>query len=107
VAAFTQEAGYAVPLGPAQMAPLTEVSAQTWWSQLADADTIYAAGTGWEAYGEQLNEAGHVSILPEVTLPLAEDMLHWALQHGQVCSAEQLEPLYVRNEVAWKKLPGR
>jgi tRNA threonylcarbamoyladenosine biosynthesis protein TsaB len=41
-------------------------------------------------------------------LPLAEDMLTIATK-GCVTSvdAENLEPLYVRNEVTWKKLPGR
>lgn len=107
VAPFQQVAGFALALQPAQMAPLTAISTQPWWAQLDHNQTIYGAGTGWQAYAEQLNAQSDVRILDEVTLPLAQDMLVWALQHGEQLSAEQLEPLYVRNEVAWKKLPGR
>lgn len=107
VAPFQQVAGFATPLQQAQMAPLAAISAQSWWAQLDATQKVYGAGTGWQAYAEQLNALNDVHVLDEVTLPLAQDMLTWALQHGQQLTAEQLEPLYVRNEVAWKKLPGR
>lgn len=86
----------------ARMAPLQTVTEQTWWQEGA----VVGAGTGWQAYGEKLNPSQQVSVLDDVTLPLAEDMLTLA-QRVEPVAAEQLEPLYVRNEVTWQKLPGR
>lgn len=67
----------------------------------------YKVGTGWQAYPElQQLEA----INTEITLPSARYMLSLALplwQTQQVISVEQLEPVYLRNQVTWKKLPGR
>lgn len=43
-------------------------------------------------------------------LPQAEDMLPLALQawlRGDAVAVENAEPTYLRNEVTWKKLPGR
>ena len=45
-----------------------------------------------------------------VELPAAEDMLPLAIQllaAGKTVAVEHAEPVYLRNEVAWKKLPGR
>ena len=46
----------------------------------------------------------------EIELPAAEDMLPLAcylLAAGKTVAVEKAEPVYLRNEVAWKKLPGR
>ena len=46
----------------------------------------------------------------DVTLPTAEAMLALAQQlwqQGKALPPEQAEPTYLRNEVTWKKLPGR
>lgn len=86
----------------ARMAPLQTVTEQPWWQEGA----VVGAGTGWQAYGEKLNPSQQVTVLDDVTLPLAEDMLTLA-QRVEPVAAEQLEPLYVRNEVTWQKLPGR
>ena len=46
----------------------------------------------------------------ETTLPAAEDMLPIArrlLAQGDTVAVENAEPVYLRNTVAWKKLPGR
>ena len=43
-------------------------------------------------------------------LPAAEDMLPIAcqlLEAGKTVAVEHAEPVYLRNTVAWKKLPGR
>ncbi|KFZ31620.1 hypothetical protein IDSA_02660 [Pseudidiomarina salinarum] len=107
LASFRNDNGLAVAVQPPQMAPLTPLAANSWWPQ----GQIAGAGTGWQAYGSELDPQGNVGILSDVTLPLAEDMLTLALameQQGlQPVAAAGLEPLYVRNEVAWKKLPGR
>lgn len=107
LASFHNDSGLAVAVQPPQMAPLTPLAANSWWPQ----GEITGVGTGWQAYGSDLDPEGQVGILDDVTLPLAEDMLTLALamerQGLQPVAAAELEPLYVRNEVAWKKLPGR
>ncbi|MDU7786748.1 MAG: tRNA (adenosine(37)-N6)-threonylcarbamoyltransferase complex dimerization subunit type 1 TsaB, partial [Aggregatibacter aphrophilus] len=46
----------------------------------------------------------------DITLPSALYMLDLALPQwfaGQIISPLDIEPIYLRNEVTWKKLPGR
>lgn len=46
----------------------------------------------------------------QMLLPQAQDMLPLALhawQLGLAVAVENAEPTYLRNEVTWKKLPGR
>ncbi|EGE3665474.1 tRNA (adenosine(37)-N6)-threonylcarbamoyltransferase complex dimerization subunit type 1 TsaB, partial [Shigella flexneri] len=46
----------------------------------------------------------------EVLLPATEDMLPIACQifaEGKTVAVEHAEPVYLRNNVAWKKLPGK
>lgn len=68
-------------------------------------------GTGWPAWPELAAGAGHLTLADgEVLLPEAEDMLPIAaylLEQGKTVAVENAEPKYLRNEVAWKKLPGR
>ncbi len=67
-------------------------------------------GTGWQAYPHLLNGSAAKLITTDITLPAAEDMLplaQCALQRGETVAVEHAEPVYLRNEVAWKKLPGR
>ncbi|CDH04452.1 putative glycoprotein endopeptidase, actin-like ATPase domain [Xenorhabdus bovienii str. oregonense] len=67
------------------------------------------AGTGWEAYPQLLDS--HLDLVKsDITLPHAEDMLPLAVQMwkaGKATAVEHAEPIYLRNEVTWKKLPGR
>ncbi|MBC8945072.1 MULTISPECIES: tRNA (adenosine(37)-N6)-threonylcarbamoyltransferase complex dimerization subunit type 1 TsaB [Xenorhabdus] len=67
------------------------------------------AGTGWEAYPQLLDS--HLTLVSSgITLPHAEDMLPLAVQMweaGKTIAVESAEPVYLRNEVTWKKLPGR
>jgi len=67
-------------------------------------------GTGWPAWPDMANESGLTLVDGNMLLPSAEDMLPIACQHfaaGKTVAVEQAEPVYLRNEVAWKKLPGR
>ncbi|WFQ80684.1 tRNA (adenosine(37)-N6)-threonylcarbamoyltransferase complex dimerization subunit type 1 TsaB [Xenorhabdus sp. SF857] len=67
------------------------------------------AGTGWEAY-PQLLDCHLMLTAGDVILPHAEDMLPLAIQMwdaGEATAVEHAEPVYLRNEVTWKKLPGR
>ncbi|MDV6317178.1 tRNA (adenosine(37)-N6)-threonylcarbamoyltransferase complex dimerization subunit type 1 TsaB [Idiomarina sp. HP20-50] len=69
---------------------------------------FHTAGTGWDNYSNVLDPENKLKQNADCRLPLAEDMLTIAA-HGDISAvdAESLEPLYVRNEVTWKKLPGR
>ncbi|MFO6300171.1 tRNA (adenosine(37)-N6)-threonylcarbamoyltransferase complex dimerization subunit type 1 TsaB [Rahnella selenatireducens] len=68
-------------------------------------------GTGWEAYPHLLGESPVAELFDgKMLLPHAEDMLPLALQlweNGVRVNPEDAEPTYLRNEVTWKKLPGR
>jgi len=103
VAVYYHQAGLAKPTLAPQMASLTALAQQPWWP----AGAVTAVGTGWQAYGEVLAAGANVQILDDVTLPLAEDMIRLADAGLPAVDAADLEPLYVRNEVTWKKLPGR
>ena len=67
-------------------------------------------GTGWPAWPDMANDSGLILTDGDVLLPEAEDMLPLAQQQfdaGRIVAVEHAEPVYLRNEVAWKKLPGR
>ncbi len=67
-------------------------------------------GTGWQAWPDLGKESGLVLRDGEVLLPAAEDMLPIASQmftEGKTVAVEHAEPVYLRNNVAWKKLPGK
>lgn len=67
-------------------------------------------GTGWPAWPDMANESGLTLVDGNMLLPSAEDMLPIACKHfaaGKTVAVEHAEPVYLRNEVAWKKLPGR
>lgn len=67
-------------------------------------------GTGWQAWPELAAQSPLQLTATQVELPAAEDMLPLAalaLATGNTVAAEQAEPTYLRNEVTWKKLPGR
>lgn len=67
-------------------------------------------GTGWPAWPELGKESGLALRDGDVLLPAAEDMLPIACQmlaDGKTVAVEQAEPVYLRNNVAWKKLPGK
>ncbi|WP_288791233.1 tRNA (adenosine(37)-N6)-threonylcarbamoyltransferase complex dimerization subunit type 1 TsaB [uncultured Enterobacter sp.] len=67
-------------------------------------------GTGWPAWPEMAKETGITLVDGNMLLPAAEDMLPIArqlLDAGKTVAVEHAEPVYLRNTVAWKKLPGR
>ncbi|MEI7377596.1 tRNA (adenosine(37)-N6)-threonylcarbamoyltransferase complex dimerization subunit type 1 TsaB [Dickeya chrysanthemi] len=68
------------------------------------------AGTGWQTYPDLIDQPGLVLNHTDTLLPQAQDMLPLARQlwtSGGAVSPDQAEPRYLRNTVAWKKLPGR
>jgi tRNA threonylcarbamoyladenosine biosynthesis protein TsaB len=68
-------------------------------------------GSGWQAYPEQLKQlAGEVEISEQVMFPSAATMARLAMPRliaGDVQDCGEVEPIYLRNEVTWQKLPGR
>lgn len=69
-----------------------------------------SVGTGWAAWPEMASTCALSLIEGETTLPAAEDMLPIARRlftEQRTVAVEHAEPVYLRNEVAWKKLPGR
>nr|WP_290129109.1 tRNA (adenosine(37)-N6)-threonylcarbamoyltransferase complex dimerization subunit type 1 TsaB [Proteus terrae] len=68
------------------------------------------AGTGWQAYPDLKEALPFTVVETEITLPVAQDMLPLAVtawHGGKATKVEDAEPVYLRNEVTWKKLPGR
>lgn len=67
-------------------------------------------GTGWQAWPDMTNGCNVSLVDGEILLPAAEDMLPLAchlFDAQKTVAVEHAEPVYLRNEVAWKKLPGR
>ncbi|USD64525.1 tRNA (adenosine(37)-N6)-threonylcarbamoyltransferase complex dimerization subunit type 1 TsaB [Vibrio sp. SCSIO 43136] len=72
-----------------------------------DAHTWRMAGTGWDAY-PALNELAIEREQGDVLYPQAQDMAFLAqFAMDSAVSAEEASPVYLRDKVAWKKLPGR
>lgn len=80
--------------------PTLQLSADAW-----------AVGTGLVTYRDAfIGWQPHLQHSAQVLLPSAQDMLPFAavaMQQGQFVAAELAEPVYVRDEVTWQKLPGR
>ncbi|NIG87604.1 tRNA (adenosine(37)-N6)-threonylcarbamoyltransferase complex dimerization subunit type 1 TsaB [Serratia symbiotica] len=67
-------------------------------------------GTGWQTYPDLVSGSVLSVRDGQMLLPQAEDMLPLALlawQQGLAVAVENAEPTYLRNEVTWKKRPGR
>ncbi|PSU86003.1 tRNA (adenosine(37)-N6)-threonylcarbamoyltransferase complex dimerization subunit type 1 TsaB [Photobacterium phosphoreum] len=76
----------------------------------ADQNTWLTAGTGWEAYPELLSQLPFKAQLGNVLYPDSQDMVHlakYAFARGEIVTAEAASPVYLRDTVTWKKLPGR
>jgi tRNA threonylcarbamoyladenosine biosynthesis protein TsaB len=75
------------------------------------AQVAVAVGTGWQSYQELLtSQYSGATVLDNVLYPSARDMLNYAqyaFSQGDVVTAEHAEPVYLRDKVTWKKLPGR
>ncbi|WP_068547132.1 tRNA (adenosine(37)-N6)-threonylcarbamoyltransferase complex dimerization subunit type 1 TsaB [Thalassotalea crassostreae] len=74
------------------------------------ATKLNGVGSAWNAYAEQLANIGDININDDIEFPTAEAMLEIgaiALDNGDGVSAEHAQPVYLRDTVTWKKLPGR
>lgn len=76
----------------------------------SDENVWHTAGTGWAAYEAELETLKFKREAGEVLFPDAEDIVYLAkfeLEKGNTVEAEAASPTYLRDTVAWKKLPGR
>ncbi len=109
IAAFTLgEAGLMQAITPeiaAKPAALPEVL-----TSLSFTSQVLGVGTGWQTYPQALQQLAPALITDSILYPSAQFMLPFASRAWQqqlFVSAEQAEPVYVRDEVTWQKLPGR
>ncbi|MEP0357038.1 tRNA (adenosine(37)-N6)-threonylcarbamoyltransferase complex dimerization subunit type 1 TsaB [Paraglaciecola sp.] len=75
----------------------------------ATKDQYFGVGTGWSAY-DTLIKNNKVNVLVDVLYPNALYMLPLAakqIEAGLAVDAEDIQPVYLRDKVTWKKLPGR
>lgn len=76
----------------------------------ADAKTWTTAGTGWSAYQEDLAGLPFNTTGSDVLYPDSQDIVILAqqeLEKGNTVPVEESSPVYLRDNVTWKKLPGR
>lgn len=100
------------------MQPLAEEAVLSPEAALAQAQALLtqhpgrwlATGTGFAAYPDLLSTLGVNPVPDTESLPCAEDLIplaQQALAQGQAIAAELATPVYLRDKVTWKKLPGR
>lgn len=78
-------------------------------SGMVDIRQWAGVGTAWGTY-ESLNPDGQVRVLSDILYPSAQFMLPLATRaaaDGAAVSVDHIEPVYLRDKVTWKKLPGR
>jgi len=71
---------------------------------------FYTVGSAWDAYSKSLSSLRTTDQTPDIIFPHAEAMLiigENLFAQGKGVSAENAQPVYVRDTVSWKKLPGR
>ncbi|EDP57425.1 tRNA (adenosine(37)-N6)-threonylcarbamoyltransferase complex dimerization subunit type 1 TsaB [Vibrio sp. AND4] len=76
----------------------------------ADEHMWTTAGTGWGAYQEELGTLPFNVTNGDVLYPDAQDIVILAeqeLNKGNTVPVEESSPVYLRDNVTWKKLPGR
>lgn len=76
----------------------------------ADAHSWALAGTGWAAYQQELSGLKLKGKEGNVLYPEAMDIAFLArfeFEKGNTTNAEESSPVYLRDKVTWKKLPGR
>lgn len=106
LAAFSLKDGLMQPV--TQETVIAPANAKTFLSEQTGFD--YGVGSGWQAYQEALFDLVDNSSHIDVSFPDARMMLPIAeseFKQGNAVSAEQAQPVYVRDTVSWKKLPGR
>lgn len=100
---FVSREGIAALVGSEMVCKPEEVSRALDYQQ-----SVYACGTGFDAYPELLSSG--MQLLADDKFPEARYMLPLAVNahaNGESTEVEGLQPVYLRDTVTWKKLPGR
>ncbi|MDV7104032.1 tRNA (adenosine(37)-N6)-threonylcarbamoyltransferase complex dimerization subunit type 1 TsaB [Vibrio sp. TH_r3] len=87
-------------VAPSQLIETVDVDSHPW----------SFTGTGWQAYQQDLAALEIKGQQTDVLYPEAEDIAFLAqleFAKGNTTSAEEASPVYLRDKVTWKKLPGR
>ena len=74
--------------------------------QLDSAKNWYSVGEAWLSYEDKLSFGNNVTINKEHNYPDAIDMIvlaKYEFEHGNCIEAEDVNPVYIRNQVAFKK----
>ena len=102
---FEAQEGLAVLIGAEQVtAPEALVS------PFNDAASVFACGSGFETYPDLILNIDNLTLLESVKYPDASAMLTLVVHEwysGNATAVDELAPVYLRDTVAWKKLPGR
>ncbi|MEI8634281.1 tRNA (adenosine(37)-N6)-threonylcarbamoyltransferase complex dimerization subunit type 1 TsaB [Vibrio sp. PP-XX7] len=75
-----------------------------------DRHTWSCVGTGWRAYPEMKAQLPITMQPGDILYPDAEDIAYLAIrayERGEMVAVEDASPVYLRDTVAWKKMPGR
>lgn len=78
-------------------------------SQFQLEQDVVVVGTGWAAYS-QFFEQNLPLVITDINLPSSQYMIEIAkreIQKGNTITAFEIEPVYLRNEVTWEKLPHK
>ena len=73
-------------------------------------EQAYGVGSGWDAYEVDLTSLKFNADSPEILFPEAKAMLALGIagfENGMGVLPENAQPVYVRDTVSWKKLPGK
>lgn len=80
------------------------------YRKIDNRELAYGVGTGWQAYHAELTGMIKNTDDIDILYPQASSMLMLAKDQfiqGKTVNAENAQPVYVRDTVSWKKLPGR
>ncbi|MFC3185411.1 tRNA (adenosine(37)-N6)-threonylcarbamoyltransferase complex dimerization subunit type 1 TsaB [Shewanella intestini] len=104
-AQYKNVAGIATLIGEEHVSSPDDVSLQ--FNQGAN---IIACGTGFDAYPQLLTLVNKITLSNTVKYPDASAMIALAqagFNDNQHTNVDELAPVYLRDTVTWKKLPGR
>ena len=105
VGQFIAENGIATLVGTEQVCLPADVELH-----LDASKSIKACGTGFDAYPTLTELAVSIEVVEAIKFPDAKAMLalaEFGVSQGMQTSVDDLAPVYLRDTVTWKKLPGR
>ncbi|WP_416308099.1 tRNA (adenosine(37)-N6)-threonylcarbamoyltransferase complex dimerization subunit type 1 TsaB [Neptunicella sp. SCSIO 80796] len=101
--------GVMVLTGEEQVLPPDDAVTQIILPALNGNSKLAGVGTGWQAYPELMLQH-RLQFCSDILYPDARYMLklaQQAIEQGQALEVDQIQPVYLRDKVTWKKLPGR